>query len=105
MPTYPNASATVCETVAAPLSTRFSCDLLPLLSIPPSTVRHSGVGGEGIRACLPHRAEDRSRIAIGCGYSVSDRRRYVSMFVDDQAAIHSAVPADMNDIEFDSAAV
>ncbi len=36
---------------------------------------------------------------------LSDRRRYVSVFVDDQAAIHSAVPADMNDIEFDPAAV
>jgi len=27
------------------------------------------------------------------------------MFVDDQAAIHRAVPADINDIEFDSTAV
>ena len=27
------------------------------------------------------------------------------MFVDDQAAIHSAVPANVNDIEFDSTTV
>jgi hypothetical protein len=32
-------------------------------------------------------------------------RRVVFVLVDDQAAIHSTVPADVNDIEFDSAAV
>jgi hypothetical protein len=31
--------------------------------------------------------------------------RVVLMFVDDQAAIHSAVPTDINNIEFDSTAV